>query len=151
MAVDDEKAEARDDQQPRRDERHLRDEPGVCVLVCHEEDEAEVHERRHEEANRELRHPVVKKAIEKAWTEERRHHRQHEQCNREDEREDRAHAPEHRAQDRAGIVDAPHREPCGQMDDSECIEDVGHHRDAEERHAPERQREGDLPEVHVRT
>ena len=149
VAVVDEEREADDDEHPARDQRDLRDERRLRVLVGDEEAQADVDERAHEQADRRLGHPVLQEAIEQARAEQRRDHRQHEQRDREDQREhgrDRAH---HRRQDRARVVDAAHRQPRRDVDDPVLVEDVGDQGEAEQRDRGERELQRNPPQVDV--
>ena len=114
-----------------------------------EEDEADVHERAHEHADRHLSNPVLQEPIEQARAKQRRDHRQHKQRDRENQREhgrDRAH---HRRQDRAGIVDAAHRQPRRDVNDTILVEDVGNQGDPEQCDCGERELQRDPPHIDV--
>ena len=52
-----------------------------------EENDADVHERAHEHADRDLSDPVLQEPVELTRAEQRRDHRQHEQRDRENQRE----------------------------------------------------------------
>jgi hypothetical protein len=62
MAVVDEEPETEHDEHPghdQRDLRDLRDERRPWILMRDQEDEADVHERAHEQADRDLGDPVL--------------------------------------------------------------------------------------------
>jgi hypothetical protein len=113
------------------------------------EDEADVHERAHEHADRDLGNPVLQEPVEQARAKQCRDHRQHEQCDRENQREhgrDRAH---HRRQDRARVVDAAHRQPRRDVNDAILVEDVRNQGNREQRDRGERELQRDPPQVNV--
>ena len=150
MAVIDEEAKTCDHEEPARDERDLRNKSRVSVLMGHQEDQTQVDESGHEEANGGLRDPILKESIEQAWTEQRGHHREHEKRDREDQRQDRADAAEHRAQDRAGVVDATHGEPLGDVNDAASIQHVRDHGEPEQDEARQGEFQRNPPEIYVR-
>jgi hypothetical protein len=86
MAVVDEEPEAEHDEHPAREQRDLRDKRRLRILMRDEEDEADVHERAHEQADRDLGDPVLQEPVEQARAEQRRDHRQHQQRDRKNQR-----------------------------------------------------------------
>ena len=124
MAVVDKEPEAEHDEHPTGEQRNLRDERRLLILMRNEEDEADVHERAHEYADCGLSDPVLQEPVEQARAEQRRDHRQHEQCNRENQREHGRHRAHHRRQDRARVVDTAHRQPGRDANHAILVEDV---------------------------
>jgi hypothetical protein len=132
MAVVDEEPEAEHDEYPGRDQRDLRDERRLRILMRDEEDEADVHERAHEHADRDLGDPVLQEPVEQSGAKQRRDHRQYQQRDRENQREhsrDRAH---HRSENRTRIVDAAHRQPRRDVNVARLVENVGNQSDPEQ-------------------
>jgi len=80
MAVINEESEAEHDEHPARDKRYLGDVRRRRILMGDEEDEADIHERAHEQADRDLGNPVLQEPVEQARAKQGRDHRQHEQC-----------------------------------------------------------------------
>lgn len=94
MAVVGEEPKTHNDKHPTRDQRDLRDERRLRILMRNEKDDADVYKRAHEQTDLELRNPVLQKPVKEARTEQRRNHRKHEQRDRENKGEhsrDRAH------------------------------------------------------------
>jgi hypothetical protein len=95
MTVVDEESETQHDEYPARDQRDLRDERRLRILMRDEEDKADVYERTHEQADRELGDPVLEEPVKQPRAEQRRDHRQHEQRDRENKGEHGRNRPHH--------------------------------------------------------
>ena len=149
MAVEDEKGEGSEDEEPAGDERDLRDEGTVLILVGDEEDEEHIDEGTHEDADAGLRHPVLHETVEETRAEKVGDHGEHKERDRKDEGKDGADAAHHGAKDGAGIVDAAHGEPVGEVNNVVGGEHVGEHGEGKEEHGAQRHFERHEPEIDV--
>jgi len=66
VAVEDQKAEGTEHQEPTGNERYLRDKRSMRILMGDQEDQKDIDERTHKDADTGLRYPVLHEPVEKS-------------------------------------------------------------------------------------